>query len=144
MAKKETQSDTLKKEKAEQKDLSLKKTAMVQAMEKTLGVVTTASRSIGIHRSTHYEWYNTDPEYKILIDDLENVALDFAESQLHSQIKDGNTSATIFYLKTKGKKRGYIERIETEELGNREPIEIHIIDPMSEAEKLGEDPEQEE
>jgi hypothetical protein len=35
-----------------------------------------------------------------------------AESQLHKQMKDGSTSATIFYLKTKGRKRGYIERQE--------------------------------
>jgi hypothetical protein len=31
---------------------------------------------------------------------------------LHKQIQDGNPTSTIFYLKTKGKKRGYIERQE--------------------------------
>ena len=40
------------------------------------------------------------------------MALDFAESQLHKQIQNGEVSSTIFYLKTKGKKRGYIERQE--------------------------------
>ena len=44
--------------------------------------------------------------------DIENIALDFAESQLHKQISEGNTTATIFLLKTKGKKRGYVERQE--------------------------------
>ena len=40
--------------------------------------------------------------------------MDFVESKLHKQIKDDNTTATIFYLKTKGKKRGYVERREVE------------------------------
>jgi hypothetical protein len=53
-----------------------------------------------------------DPEYKKAVDDLQNVALDYAESKLHSQIKKENATAIIFYLKTKGKKRGYIERQE--------------------------------
>ena len=47
---------------------------------------------------------------------MSNIVLDFAESQLHKQIKDGNPSSTIFYLKTKGKNRGYYEKILNENL----------------------------
>ena len=57
-------------------------------------------------------WMENDSQYKKAVKDIENVALDFAESQLHQQIKGGNPTSTIFYLKTKGKKRGYIERQE--------------------------------
>ena len=85
------------------------KKAMLQALEKSLGVVTVASKAAGIGRTTHYMWMKEDPEYRKAVDELEDVALDFAESKLHSQIKDNNTSATIFFLKTKGKKRGYVE-----------------------------------
>jgi hypothetical protein len=79
----------------------------------------------GIDRSTHYEWLKTDEDYNQKVIDLENVTLDFAESQLHKQVKEGNTTATIFLLKTKGKKRGYIERQEIQMDG---AIESKIIE----------------
>ena len=88
----------------------IRKKAFLDALEKSLGVVTIACRQIGLHRSTFYDWMRDDPEFKSLVDDLNEVTLDFAESELHKQIRDGSTAATIFYLKTKGKKRGYIER----------------------------------
>ena len=88
------------------------KKKLIQALEKSLGVVTTACKNVGIHRSTYYEYYNNDNQFKEQVDDIQNVAIDFAESHLHQQIKGGNTSATIFYLKTKGKNRGYVERQE--------------------------------
>ena len=88
------------------------KKAMLDALEKSLGVVTSACKTVGIGRTTHYLWMDSDPEYKAAVDSLSDVALDFAESQLHKQIKDGNSTATIFFLKTKGKKRGYVERQE--------------------------------
>ena len=94
-----------------QQNPTLKK-AMIKALEQSLGVVTTAAKIAGIDRSTHYEWLKTDEDYNQKVIDLENVTLDFAESQLHKQVKEGNTTATIFLLKTKGKKRGYIERQE--------------------------------
>lgn len=90
----------------------LQKKRMIDAMEKTLGIVTSACKIVDIPRSLHYLWMTTDPEYKKQIDELSDMVLDFAESQLHKQIKEGNTTATIFYLKTKGKKRDYIERTE--------------------------------
>ena len=88
------------------------KKAMLDALEKSLGVVTSACKTVGVGRTTHYLWMQEDKEYKAAVDELSDVAIDFAESQLHKQIKDGNSTATIFFLKTKGKKRGYIERQE--------------------------------
>ena len=85
------------------------KKAMIKALEQSLGIVTTAAKIAGIDRSTHYDWLKNDEEYKRDVEGLADMVLDFAESQLHKQIKDGSGAATIFYLKTKGKKRGYIE-----------------------------------
>ena len=86
------------------------KKQIIKALEQSLGVVTVACKNVGIARQTFYEWYKNDEEFKKSVDSIEDIALDFAESQLHKQIKDGNVTATIFYLKTKGVKRGYVER----------------------------------
>jgi predicted DNA-binding transcriptional regulator AlpA len=88
------------------------KKAVIEALESALGVVTSACKKAGVGRTTFYQWLKDDAEFAKQVADIENVALDFAESQLHKQIQDGSAAATIFYLKTKGKKRGYIERQE--------------------------------
>ena len=111
-------------------NLTIKKDAMIQALTTSLGNVTEAAAKIGIRRETHYAWLKDDAEYSAAVASLKNVALDFAESQLKKlmegaerqalthdgeivTIKDApNTSAVIFYLKTQGKQRGYIERQE--------------------------------
>jgi len=51
-----------------------------------------------------------DAKYKEAVADLDNLVIDFAETSLMNQIKEGNTAATIFILKCRGKKRGYVER----------------------------------
>ncbi len=66
----------------------------------------------------HYKWLKEDAEYRRAVKDMENAALDFAESQLLKQIQKGNPLSTIFYLKCKGKKRGYIEQNNLEIKGN--------------------------
>lgn len=109
MAKKNlTKTDTLKK-------------AMLSAMEQSLGVVTSACKAVEISRDTHYRWMREDENYNEAINSLDDMALDFAESSLHRQIRDGVTSATIFYLKCKGRKRGYIEKQEFDINQNKMP-----------------------
>jgi hypothetical protein len=108
------------------KSRHIKKEAMLQALENSLGVVTVACKKTETPRSTYYKWLKEDQEFAQAVQEIENVALDFAESQLHTQIKDGSTSATIFYLKTKGKKRGYIERSELDLSSGEEPIKINV------------------
>jgi len=85
------------------------KKALLEALEKSLGVVTTACKQVGVSRTTFYDYYNSDEEFRAAVDDIENVVLDFVESKLHKQIESGNPTSTIFYLKTKGRKRGYVE-----------------------------------
>jgi hypothetical protein len=134
-----------KKEKSQ--NATLKKNAMLKALESTLGVVTSACEVVGIDRRTHYRWLNEDEAYRVQVESLTDLAVDFAESQLFELIKgahrevstpDGeviriqdapNTSATIFYLKTRGKKRGYVERTELAGV-NDAPIQIIINDKL--------------
>ena len=114
------------------------KANLLEALEKSLGVVTTACSKVGCSRETFYKYCKEDEEFKSKVDDISNVTLDFAESQLHKQIMDGNTTATIFYLKTKGKKRGYIERTEVQQETTYKSLDINIIDtgvPFANSEK---------
>ena len=91
------------------KTLHNKKKLLI-ALEKHLGVVSSACNEAGISRTTYYDYYKKDSKFKNAVDELQNVALDLVESKLFNQIHNDNPSATIFYLKTKGKKRGYIEQ----------------------------------
>ena len=93
------------------------KKAMLKALEKSLGVVTTACKFVDISRETHYRWLREDEEYKEAVESISDIAIDFAESKLHDSIENGSDTAIIFYLKTKGKKRGYVERQEIEQSG---------------------------
>ncbi len=101
------------------------KKALIESLEKSLGVVTTACKQVGIDRTTFYRYYKEDKVFASQVDDLSNVAKDFAESQLFKQIQDGNPTATIFYLKTKAKDRGYVER---QELNVNGSVESKLIE----------------
>jgi hypothetical protein len=103
------------------------KKAMLLALEQSLGIVTTAAKSVGIDRTTHYLWLKDDEDYKAAVESIQDITLDFAESQLHKQIKDGEVTSTIFYLKTKGKKRGYVERVEQDVSINLPQVIIEIV-----------------
>ena len=107
-----------------------KKVAMVQALTKSLGVVKMACESVGISRQTHYNWIKDDEAYKQACDNLPEVVLDFAEHHLHKLISQGNPAATIFLLKTKGKKRGYVERQEIE-VAEKKPLSWFTDDNSS-------------
>jgi len=69
-----------KKEKSQ--NATLKKNAMLKALESTLGVVTSACEVVGIDRRTHYRWMQEDEAYRVQVESLTDLAVDFAESQL--------------------------------------------------------------
>ena len=99
---------------------------MLEAMRASLGIVSEAAEMADIARATHYEWMKEDPEYRAEIESISDMAIDFAESALKKKIESGDTTAIIFYLKTKGKRRGYIEKIETEQSGTLNNINVTV------------------
>lgn len=96
---------------AARKSTAIQKEAMIKALKASLGNVSAACESVGISRQTHYRWLEEDEDYSVAFENIGEQVLDFAETSLVTQIKEKNTAATIFYLKTKGKKRGYIEAV---------------------------------
>lgn len=76
------------------------------------GNISHICKTIGIHRTTYYLWLEKDKKFKAMIEaELEGL-IDFVESKLFNLINDKNVAAVIFFLKTKGKGRGYVERVE--------------------------------
>lgn len=92
-----------------------KKKAMINALTKTLGIVSPAADQAGISTSIHYEWLKKDEKYREQVNEILEKQIDFVEGALMKLVKDQNPASVIFYLKTKGKKRGYTEKeVETE------------------------------
>lgn len=74
--------------------------------------VSATCTALNIDRSTFISWRTKYSELDKLLTEVEESLVDFSESKLLEQIQDGNLTAIIFHLKTKGKKRGYVEQIE--------------------------------
>jgi hypothetical protein len=83
------------------------KEALLIALEMSLGIVTPACKEVGISRSTFYVYYNSDPIFKLAVDDINEITLDFVENALLKKITDGDMSGIQFHLKYRGRGRGY-------------------------------------
>lgn len=132
----------LKKEsikKSDKKDTLKKK--LLKALEKSLGIVTTACKQVKCSRNTFYQYCNDDQGFKKSVDDISNICLDFVESQLFKLIENEHPTAIIFYLKTKGKQRGYVEKqeiqIDTIEKTPQEMTDAELNAAIQECSKQG-------
>ena len=92
--------------------LSDKKENFLEILELNSGNVSVSCKKSNIGRQTYYQWKEADQEFADACVDVKEGLLDFAESQLQGLIKENNVIATIFFLKCKGKKRGYTEKQE--------------------------------
>jgi len=85
---------------------------IIKALGETQGLLTMAARKAGVSYTTVKRYAAEFPSVKQAVQDAKESMLDFAEGKLYSKIKDGDNVAILFYLKTQGKARGYIERSE--------------------------------
>lgn len=89
----------------------------LEALRSTMGNITAACAAAGVNRQHFYTWRNNDPDFEQEVKNISESALDMGETALMKQIQDGNTACIIFLLKTRGKERGYVERMEHDHRG---------------------------
>jgi|TARA_R100001082_G_scaffold79491_1_gene46826 hypothetical protein len=110
----------------------IKKKMLIESLENSLGIVSTACSKANISRSSFYKWYKEDEEFRKKVDEIDSVKLDFVESQLFKNIQNLKEKSIIFYLQHKGHKRGYIQKQNINLTSNEEKInkiEIEIVKP---------------
>jgi hypothetical protein len=103
------------------------KIKMLESLEIHKNIVTLSAKAAGIARETHYDWMRKDAEYAEKVNALNDTAIDWVENKLYQLIESGDTTATIFYLKSKGRQRGFNERIQLDHSGKIE-TDISIED----------------
>lgn len=130
------------------------KKALLTVLAKTKGIVLTACQSVGISRTQFYNYVNSDEKFAARVAEIQEEAIDFVESKLMEKINGitllgkgssgedeedptytlpPSDTAIIFYLKTKGKKRGYVERTEVENSGT---VQVDISVSKEEAQNI--------
>ena len=84
---------------------------VVAALTKARGIQSAAAKFLGCSRGTVKRYMDKYPTIRKAAADAREDMLDYTETKLFQQISEGNMTAIIWYLKTQGKQRGYIEHI---------------------------------
>ncbi len=87
-----------------------RKLRFLECLKEAGGMATVAADNAGINFATYRRWVNSDPEFAEAVEEPQERTTDYVESKLLQRIEDGDTTAMIFYLKTKGRKRGWSEK----------------------------------
>jgi len=85
---------------------------IIKALQKTHGMIYLAAEALGCEPKTVYNHINKNPTVKAALDNENEKMLDASELQLYSAVMDRNSWAVKYHLSTKGKSRGYVERIQ--------------------------------
>jgi hypothetical protein len=86
------------------------------ALRKSAGLVTPAAKLLeaaygSCTPATVRNYLKRYKSLRTVVEETVELNLDLAESKLLAGIGDGNMTGIIFYLKTKGRERGYVERL---------------------------------
>ena len=95
----------------QKKRMTDKQKKFLEVFENSSCNISVACKKFGITRQCYYQWLD-NPCFKQEITDIEESLIDYAETKLMQNIKDGKETSIFFFLKTKGKRRGYVETVE--------------------------------
>ncbi len=107
------------------------KEKFIDELKKSGGIIFVACGNAGISRATYYRWLKSDKEFAEQCEEVIEAQIDHVESKLMALINAGDNTSTIFYLKTRGKKRGWSEKV-PQEVQQTTPTAIPIATPVVE------------
>jgi|TARA_R110002020_G_scaffold118820_2_gene271507 hypothetical protein len=79
----------------EQNRTHIAKERMLKALEKSLGIVTTALKATDLSRTNYYKWLKEDEEFAASVRNVELIAKDFVMSKFYECVKDKVPSVVI-------------------------------------------------
>lgn len=88
----------------------LKEDEVIEALRKSMGIKAVAARALGVTRQDLIYWAKKPAVAKALAE-IEEENLDKVEAKLIKKIEQDDLGAIIFYLKCKGRSRGYAPRL---------------------------------
>lgn len=103
-----------------------RKVRFIEDYRSARGIICEACRRSGVPRTTFYRWKSNDAEFRQACDDIIEEQIDSVEGALLQKIDKGDTIATIFYLKTRGKSRGWTERDPHTDQPKDEPVQPQV------------------
>jgi hypothetical protein len=95
------------------------------ALMETFGNVALSARRLGVSREYLSRTITKTPALKVILNSAREERVDHAESALSRAVINGEAWAVCFTLKTLGKSRGYVERVQ-QEISGRDGQAIEI------------------
>jgi len=89
------------------KRLKLTKRMVKDALEKMRGNVALTAQALGVSRQTVYSYMERYPDLRGIREDAVEYVTDIAEGHLEKMILSGDQRAVEFWLRYRGKGRGY-------------------------------------
>ncbi|CAB5208372.1 hypothetical protein UFOVP182_30 [uncultured Caudovirales phage] len=114
--------------KLSKKNLDVNQVRFLKHLEESLSIVSAAIEASNTSRSTYNNWMETNEDFRLNVELIKEKQIDFVESKLLQKIELGDTAAITFYLKTKGRARGYMEKGEMDQGDKLVQINITGID----------------
>ena len=102
------------------------KKELLEALEENYGLVSVACQKIGIGRTSFYRYLESDQTFADQVREIRDKNIDLVEDKLIQKILACDTASIIFYLKCKGKHRGWSEKQQIEFCGDHQGLHITV------------------
>lgn len=108
---------------------------LLTALRNHAGLITPACREVGISRQQYYYYLKNDPEFAEAVENIHEETIDYVESKLLEKIEQGSEKCILFFMKYRGKKRGYSDNIDItsngETINSISNINIKVVEPKN-------------